>query len=107
MLAPFCEAQRYGLLDGRRGRAAFGARPQGPESREEQDPRALQKRNNIVHGGESEEITADDVVWLRKTVHNLIRTIIKRRSEFESSEGNYTIPPGWRMEDRKLTDGTA
>ena len=63
------------------------------------------KRNNIVHGGESEEITADDVVWLRKTVHDLIRTIIKRRSEFEGPEGDYTIA-AW-LEDRKLMDGTA
>lgn len=63
------------------------------------------KRNNIVHGGESEEITADDVVWLRKTVHDLIRTIIKRRSEFESPEDGYTIA-AW-LEDRKLTGGTA
>lgn len=63
------------------------------------------KRNNIVHGGESEEITADDVVWLRKMVHGLIRTVIKRRSEFESSEGDYTIAT-W-LEDRKLIDGTS
>lgn len=62
------------------------------------------KRNNIVHGGESAEITADDVVWLRKTVHDLIRTIIKRRSEFESSDGKYRIAT-W-LEDRKLADGT-
>lgn len=62
--------------------------------------RLYKKRNKIVHGGESEEITADDVVWVRKTVHNLIRTIIKRRSEFESSE-KYTIAT-W-LEDRKLT----
>jgi hypothetical protein len=63
------------------------------------------KRNNIVHGGEREEITADDVVWLRKTVHGLIRTIIKRRSEFESPDGDYTIAT-W-LEDRKLVNGTA
>ena len=63
------------------------------------------KRNNIVHGGESEEITAEDVVWLRKTVHGLIRIIIKRRSEFESPEGEYTIAT-W-LEDRKLVGGAA
>jgi hypothetical protein len=63
------------------------------------------KRNNIVHGSESQEITAEDVTWLRKTVHHLIRAIIKRRSEFEDTEGNYTIAT--RLEDRKLTDGTA
>lgn len=63
------------------------------------------KRNNIVHGGESEEMTADDVVWLRKTVHGIIRTIIKRRSEFESPEGEYTIAT-W-LQDSKLVDGTA
>ncbi|MGI8650153.1 MAG: hypothetical protein ACR2KW_07220 [Rubrobacter sp.] len=63
------------------------------------------KRNNIVHGGEGEEITADDVVWLRKTVHDLIRTIIKRRSEFESADGVYTVAT-W-LENRKLADGTA
>lgn len=63
------------------------------------------KRNNIVHGGESEEITAQEVVWLRKTVHSLIRIIIKRRGEFEDSEGEYTIVT-W-LEDRKLADGTA
>jgi hypothetical protein len=63
------------------------------------------KRNNIVHGGESEKITADDVVWLRKTVHDLIRTIIKRRNEFESPEGNYDIAT-W-LEERKLVNGTA
>ncbi len=62
------------------------------------------KRNNIVHGGESEETTADEVVWLRKTVHDLIGTIIRRRSEFESPEGAYTIAT-W-LEDRKLIDGT-
>ncbi len=60
------------------------------------------KRNNIVHGGESERITYEDVIWLRKTVHDLIRIIIKRRSEFESSDGNYTIAI-W-LEDRKLAD---
>lgn len=60
------------------------------------------KRNNIVHGGDSEEITADDVVWLRKTVHGLIRNIIKRRSEFEGPENTYTITT-W-LEDRKLID---
>ena len=58
-----------------------------------------------MHGGESEEITAEDVVWLRKTVHGLIRTIIKRRNEFESPEGEYTIA-AW-LEDRKLVGGTA
>lgn len=63
------------------------------------------KRNNIVHGGESVETTADEVVWLRKTVHDLIGTIIRRRSEFESPEGAYTIAT-W-LEDRKLIDGTA
>jgi hypothetical protein len=63
------------------------------------------KRNNIVHGGEAEEITADDVVWLRKTVHALIRNIIKRRSEFEGPEGDYVIAT-W-LEDRKLVDGAA
>lgn len=62
------------------------------------------KRNNIVHGGESEEITAEDVVWLRKTVHDLIRTILKRRSEFENARGDYTIA-AW-LKDRKLSDGT-
>lgn len=63
------------------------------------------KRNNIVHGGESERITSEDVIWLRKTVHDLIRTIISKRSEFESPDGNYTIAI-W-LEDRKLTDETA
>lgn len=62
------------------------------------------KRNNIVHGGEGEKITSKDVIWLRKTVHELIRTIIRRRSEFESSHGDYTIAI-W-LEDRKLAGGT-
>ncbi len=62
------------------------------------------KRNNVVHGGESEEVTADDVAWLRKTVHGLIRSIINRRSEFEGPEGEYTVA-AW-LEDRKLADGT-
>ena len=58
-----------------------------------------------MHGGESAEITADDVVWLRETVHGLIRSIIRRRSEFGSREGGYTIAT-W-LEDRKLADGTS
>ncbi len=61
------------------------------------------KRNNIVHGGESEEITADDVVWLRKTVHDLISAIINRRDEFEKPDGTYAI--GTWLEDRKLAAG--
>ena len=80
----------------------------GPSARKGIRNRILglyRKRNNIVHGGESEEITAEDVVWLRKTVHGLIRTIIKRRNEFESPEGEYTIA-AW-LEDRKLVGGTA
>lgn len=60
------------------------------------------KRNNIVHGGDSEEITTNDVVWLRKTVHGLIRTIIKRRSEFEGTGNTYTMTT-W-LEDLKLMD---
>ena len=58
-----------------------------------------------MHGSESQEITAEDVAWLRKTVHHLIRTIIKRRSEFENTGGGYTIAT-W-IQDRKLTDDTA
>ncbi len=45
------------------------------------------------------------MVWLRKTAHDLIRTITKRRNEFESPEGDYNIAT-W-LEDRKLVDETA
>lgn len=58
------------------------------------------KRNNIVHGGESEEITPEDVVWLRSKVHDLIKTILNRRSEFETTDGTYNI--GIWLEDYKL-----
>ena len=59
------------------------------------------KRNNIVHGGENEEITTEDIVWLRGTVHDLIKTIIKNRDEYEMLDGTYAIAR-W-LEDYKLT----
>lgn len=61
------------------------------------------KRNNVVHGGESEEVTRNDVVWARMQVHNLISTIINRRGEFEDQEGTYHIDT-W-LENRKLEGG--
>src|SRR5215210_5400622 len=41
------------------------------------------ERNAVMHEGESEEIAMEDVAWLRKVVHSLIRTVIDRREEFE------------------------
>jgi hypothetical protein len=61
------------------------------------------KRNGIMHGGKREEITRDDVVWARKQVHTIVRTIINRRDEFENQDGTYCIAT-W-LEDRKLAAG--
>src|SRR5215204_383604 len=58
------------------------------------------KRNDIMHQGGGEEVTRDDVVWARKLVHNIIRTIISRRDEFEHQDGTYDIAT-W-LEDHKL-----
>ena len=54
-----------------------------------------------MHGGENEEITTEDIVWLRGTVHDLIKTIIKNRDEYEMLDGTYAIAR-W-LEDYKLT----
>ena len=59
------------------------------------------KRNDIVHQGGGEEVTRDDVVWARKLVHNIIRSIINRREELVNQDGTYDIAT-W-LEDRKLT----
>jgi hypothetical protein len=61
------------------------------------------KRNGIVHQGGGEEVTRDDVVWARKLVHNIIRSIINRRAELVNQDGTYDIAT-W-LEDRKLAGG--
>jgi hypothetical protein len=60
------------------------------------------KRNDIMHQGGGEEVTRDDVVWARKLVHNMIRSIINNRDSFVNDAGSYTID-SW-LEDRKMAD---
>src|SRR5215210_1750700 len=58
------------------------------------------KRNDIMHQGGGEEVTRDDVVWARKLVHNIIRSIINNRDRFVNEVGSYAID-SW-LEDRKM-----
>jgi len=58
------------------------------------------KRNDIMHQGGGEEVTRDDVVWARKLVHNMIRSIINNRDSFVNEVGSYAID-SW-LEDRKM-----
>lgn len=58
------------------------------------------RRNAIVHRGGGQEVTRGDVVEARKVVHDVIRTIISRRDEFEDRNGAYVIAT-W-LEDRKM-----
>jgi hypothetical protein len=60
------------------------------------------KRNAIMHQGSGEEVTRDDVVWARKLVHNMIRSIINNRDSFVNEAGSYAID-SW-LEDRKMAD---
>ena len=60
------------------------------------------KRNAIMHQGSGEEVTRDDVVWVRKLVHNMIRSIINNRDSFVNEAGSYAID-SW-LEDRKTAD---
>ncbi len=62
------------------------------------------KRNSIVHGGEEEEITMEDFLWLRGTVHDLIKVIIKSRDQFETPDGTYDLARC--LQDYKLTPKT-
>jgi hypothetical protein len=59
------------------------------------------KRNNIVHGGEEEKVTTEDVLRLRAVVHDLIKAIIKYRSRFETLDGIYDIAR--YLQDYKLS----
>ena len=58
------------------------------------------KRNDVMHQGGGEEVTRDDVLWARKLVHNMIRSIINNRDRFENEAGSYAID-SW-LEDRKM-----
>jgi len=58
------------------------------------------KRNDIMHQGGGEEVTRDDVVWARKLVHNIIRSIINNRDRFVNEVGSYAID-SW-LEGRKM-----
>jgi hypothetical protein len=58
------------------------------------------KRNDIVHQGGGEEVTRGDIVWARKLVHNIIRSIINDRDSFVNEAGSYDIA-SW-LEDRKM-----
>jgi hypothetical protein len=58
------------------------------------------KRNDIVHQGGGEEVTRDDIVWARKLVHNIIKSIINNRDSFVNEAGSYDIA-SW-LEDRKM-----
>jgi hypothetical protein len=60
------------------------------------------KRNGIMHQGGGEEVTRDDVVWVRKLVHNMIRSIINNRDSFVNEAGSYAID-SW-LENRKMAD---
>jgi hypothetical protein len=60
------------------------------------------KRNSIMHQGSGEEVTRGDVVWARKLVHNMIRSIINNRDSFVNEAGSYAID-SW-LEDRKMAD---
>jgi Apea-like HEPN len=60
------------------------------------------KRNAIMHQGSGEEVTREDVVWARKLVHNMIRSIINNRDSFVNEAGSYAID-SW-LEDRKMAD---
>jgi hypothetical protein len=58
-------------------------------------------RSGVVHGGQNEEIQVEDVEWLTKAIHSLMKTIVNRSDEFQDSEGTY-IMALW-LQDYRLT----